>query len=128
MLSVISLNNYYKIPKQDYRSAVNYIEQVKTKGSKVVVIFTAEKGIAYYHLKKQNSANFDKYIYLRDVDKFNLELDHAAGKTIYIITTFHRALRIKLPKILDELEQHWTKVKVFPGTIGDGGITNWTRK
>jgi len=127
-LSVMSLNRYYKIPKQSYSAAVEYIEQMKTEKSMVIVIYTAELGIAYYHAKKLNNGNTDEYAYVRTINKFNTALDKAGDKPTYIVTTFHRALGIDLPKIKNELEEHWHEVKVFPATIGDGDIVIWMRK
>lgn len=127
-LSAASLNYYYKTPKQAYYEAVEYIEQEKISTTKVIIVFTAEAGIAYYHEKYLSDGADDNYIYVRDIDLFNTELSKAANNPTYIVTTFHRALSMQLPDILNELTEHWQRVKVFPATVGDGNIAIWVRK
>ena len=127
-LSVVSLQGYYNTPKQPYRAAVDYVEQRKTGATEVIVVSTAQSGIAYYRAKKRAAETTDDYSYIRDVVTFKTRLRQLENQPVLIITTFHRALGINLPTILDELEEHWQIATTFPATIGDGEITVWERQ
>jgi mannosyltransferase len=128
VLSLASLKNYYTTPKQSFREAVEYIEHRKTDATSVIVLFTAEAGIAYYDARSSGDRDENLYFYIRDSDSFRDKLIELEGHSIYLISTFPRGFSISRPELSAELNSHWRPEKIFPATIGDGQIYVWVRK
>ncbi len=127
VLSAVSLRFYYAHPKQDYRGAITFVEAERAPEETVVVLHLAEKGFRYYgdegHLRRGS-----EYHYLRTQEEFERVLRAPSKGNLYAVTTLHRILRIELPEIWSELREHWERVKVLPGTLGDGEVFVWRRR
>jgi mannosyltransferase len=122
-VNIPALCQYYRMPKQDFRTAVSYLQ---SKPSKVypVSIYTAREGFAYYAKRigwRQNIDFFDT----RTVPDFNAILQTHKPGELYLVTTFPRALHLDHPELESLIEKYWTVDKVFPGSIGDGDLTVW---
>jgi hypothetical protein len=123
--SVLSLINYYRIPKQPYRSVIQYLEQTRKPGEGVVVLHAADAGISYY-LHRTGARDTAEYEYANTVERFDSLTSQPKPKLL--VTTLPRILHADLPDVSDRIARDWRARKVFPATIGDGEITVWERK
>ncbi len=122
-----SLARYYAIPKQDFRSGVQYMKNIRAPGQILVPIYTARGGFAYYAEKAGLRPQLD-YQEAKDPQDFQAVLATHAPAQILIMTTFSRALHMDHPQMEQQIANDWQIAKVFPGTIGDGAVTIWTPK
>lgn len=122
-VNVPSLSTYYRIPKQDFRSALMYL---KSKPSRVypVSVYTAREGVAYYAGRNGLRLNED-YFDARTVAEFEDILKKHHPADLYLLTTFPRALHLDHPELEPLIDRYWIVDKVFPGSIGDGDLTVW---
>lgn len=122
-VNIPPLISYYRIPKQDFRSAVLYL---KSKPGKVypLSIYTAREGVAYYATRNGLRLNQDYYD-VRTIPEFTEVLQKRKPDQLYLITTFPRALHLDHPEIEPLIEKYWVVDRVFPGSIGDGDLTVW---
>ncbi|MFN8550076.1 MAG: glycosyltransferase family 39 protein [Candidatus Obscuribacterales bacterium] len=122
-VNIPPLMSYYRIPKQDFRSAVLYL---KSKPGKIypLSIYTAREGVAYYASRSDMRLNQDYYD-VRTIPEFNEVLRQHKPEQLYLITTFPRALHLDHPELEPLIEKYWVVDKVFPGSIGDGDLTVW---
>lgn len=118
-----SLLQYYKIPKQDFRSALLY---VKSKPGKAYPfsIYTAREGVAYYANRSGLRLN-QNFFDARTIREFTEILQKHNPADLYLITTFPRALHLDHPELEPLMDKYWVVDKVFPGSIGDGDLTVW---
>ncbi len=123
LVNVPALCQYYRIPKQDFRSAVLYL---KSKPGLVfpVSIYTAREGFAYYANRVGWHENIE-YFDTRTVPDFMAILQKHKPNQLYLVTTFPRALHLDHPELEPLMEKYWIVDKVFPGSIGDGDLTVW---
>ena len=128
VISLASLLNYYATPKQGFREAVEYVEQIRSDSSRVIVLYTAQFGIAHYENALARDSEVNRYSYIRDIDTFKAALADEQEQSTVVVTTFPRALAIDQPELSAEMSSHWRIVKTFPATIGDGEIYIWRRK
>lgn len=122
-VNIPPLMSYYRIPKQDFRSAVLYL---KSKPGKIypLSIYTAREGVAYYASRSDMRLNQDYYD-VRTIPEFTEVLRQHKPEQLYLITTFPRALHLDHPELEPLIEKYWVVDKVFPGSIGDGDLTVW---
>lgn len=127
VVSLVSLVKYYSIPKQPYRASIEYIETIKQPDDIVLVIHLAEIGYRYYcnQLDIRESGN---YFFVRSLDKLNKVLHMRSKKSVYLVTTFPRALHIVCTDLERRIKENWTIINTFPATIGDGHISIWAEK
>ena len=128
MLSVSAVNiplliQYYKIPKQDFRSALLYLQ---SKPGKIYPfsIYTAREGVSYYANRLGWHLNQD-FFDARTIPEFNEVLQKHRPGDLYLVTTFTRALHLDHPELEPLMDKYWVVDKVFPGSIGDGDLTVW---
>ena len=123
-LSVASLPRYYELPKQAFRSSLEYVEEIRRPDEIVIVIHHAEKGYHYYG-RERGIREGEDYFFVRSVAALDALLSsHPEADTI-LVTTFPRALRIRHPDLAERIDRRWNAVRIFPATIGDGRITVW---
>jgi mannosyltransferase len=122
-INIAPLLAYYKIPKQDFRSAVQY---VKSKPGKAypLSIYTAREGVAYYAGRSGMRLDTD-FFDARTISELNAVLQKHKPAELYLLTTFPRALHLDHPELEPLLDRYWVVDKVFPGSIGDGDLTVW---
>ncbi|MBS1954100.1 MAG: glycosyltransferase family 39 protein [Cyanobacteria bacterium SZAS-4] len=118
-----SLIQYYKIPKQDFRSALLYV-QSKPGKAYPFSIYTAREGVAYYANRSGLRLNQD-FFDARTIPEFTEILQKQNPANLYLITTFPRALHLDHPELEPLMDKYWVVDKVFPGSIGDGDLTVW---
>jgi hypothetical protein len=125
--SLASLPGYYTVPKQAYRSSLEYVEAARRPDGFVMVIHLAEGGYRYYGRRAGIQEGRD-YFYVRSVTAFETLLARNRGRRSWLVLTFPRALRLSLPDLDTRIREGWVVAQVFPGTIGDGDITVWRQR
>lgn len=124
LISLASLPRYYSVPKQAYRSSLEYVESVRRPAGIVVVIQLAESGVRYYG-QRDGIQNDQDYFYVRTVDALDSVLAEHVGRPTWLMITLPRALRIGVPDLDARIRRDWVVDRRFPGTVGDGDITVW---
>jgi hypothetical protein len=122
--SMSALPRYYAIPKQAYRSSIEYVERVRQPDDLVIVIYIAESGYRYYGERYRLREGQD-YFYVRSVAVLDDVLAQNPGRQAWLVTTFPRALRLSLPDLDARIRRDWVVAREFPATIGDGALTVW---
>lgn len=126
LASLVSLRYYYSVPKQPYRDSLQYLEGERNADEIVIVVYTAEKGVRYYGERLGIDMNEgENYYFVRTEQAFDQVLAENPEKQPFIITTFPRALSLKLPEIREQIANSGTLMRNFPATIGDGQISIW---
>ncbi len=120
--SAASLPTYYQTPKQSYRAALEYIRTENHPSDLIVLIQNAEQGFRFYG-EQQGLRDGRDFVAIRTLSDFN-EV-RARGRTLVIVTTLERGLRLEEPELLAQIEQGWRPVKVLPATIHEGEIRIW---
>lgn len=110
--SGLALLQNLRHPKQDYTGALRFVRQRAAPGDEVAAVGLA--AVAY------------KLLYAPDL-RFpggarELTALPAAGRTVWVLFSFPRDMRLRFPEILDALDAHFTTVARFRGTLGDGDI------
>ena len=49
---------------------------------------------------------------------------HVSGRS-FLVTTFHRSLFLRKPRLTERIRRDWRPARSFAVTIGDGAITIW---
>jgi hypothetical protein len=124
LASLASLPRYYALPKQAYRTSLEYLEAARRPDDIVIVIHLAESGYRYYgeqfHIREGQD-----YFYVRTLAALDQVLSQHPGQRSWLVVTFPRALRLSLPELDARVQRDWRVVQEFPGTVGDGDITIW---
>ena len=139
MLSAASLARYYAIPKQPYRAALAYVEQVRQPEDRVVVVYLAELGMRYYGQRAAAPLQ-ERYRFVRSVSALDSALTERGARGgarggvigtaahVWLVVTFERALQMDLPDLNARVRSGWTLQQAFDGTVGDGGISVWRER
>lgn len=122
--SLSSLRHYYSTPKQPYRASIQYLESQREHGDIAIVIHLAETGYRYYG-KRFGLAEGKDYFYVRSVKVLDEVLSSHGERRSFLVTTFPRALHLLYPDLEARIVTGWTPARIFPGTVGDGGISVW---
>lgn len=122
IVSLASLPGYYSVPKQPYRASIRYLQSLRSPGDPAIVIDIAEKGYRFY--APRTGLN-DELFYVRSLEALDSALAFRTGRQSFLVTTFHRALRLRYPDLFDRIRADWQPARVFPATVGDGAITIW---
>jgi mannosyltransferase len=110
--SSLSLVRNYRYPKQDFEGAMEFIDGQAKPGETVL---TAGGAIYPYHdyfLKPWQGV-----VTLEELQKVCLQ-----GQPVWVVYSFPRYIRGVAPDLMKMIQDHFTQVKVFPGTIGDGDV------
>lgn len=126
-VSLVSLGYYYSIPKQPYRASLQYLEAERNDGEIVIVVDIAEKGFRYYGGRLGVKEDQD-YFFVRSLTDLETVLASRGDEQSWVVTTFPRALHLRYPELEARIAEGWTKIRIFPATIGDGQISVWARR
>lgn len=126
-LSVVSLQRYYAVPKQPYRTALTAVERLRAPEDLVVVVYTAEKGIRYYG-ERLAAPLATQYRFVRSVPALDSVLAGRGNGRVFLLVTFERALRVDEPELHARMMTGWKPRVRFEGTVGDGGIAVWDER
>jgi uncharacterized membrane protein len=110
--SAFSLLRNYRYPKQDYKSAIDFVNEHKHPGDTVLTGGAAAFPLLQYYSEPWGS--FDTVDKLKDVV--------AQQKPVWLIYTMPRYLEAAIPGSTAVIRQAFTLVRVFPGTVGDGDV------
>lgn len=127
LLSLWSLVSYYGTPKQPSRTAVEWVHQQSAEGDVVVAAYLAKAAFMFYGPAYGLREDDDFYIVHRRDELQAIETSRG-GRTIRVVTTFPRALRLDHPDLYQRIMEGYRPVRSFPATVGDGGFTIWTSK
>jgi hypothetical protein len=123
-VSMVPLRRYYAVPKQAYRSSLEYAETLRRPGDIVLVVHLAGGGFLYYG-GALGLRQDDTHFLVRTMERIDEVLASHPGRRVLAITTFPRALRLTTPDIAERLERDWTPARTFPATVGDAEVTVW---
>lgn len=127
VLSSLSLIAYYSIPKQDYAIAIKYLQSQRHPTDVVIVAYLAKYGFTYY--SRELSVDLDSNtFFIRDEQKFSEIVRRSAGRRVWVVNTFERALRLDLPAMDQALQKDWVVAYRARGTIADGNILIYRSK
>lgn len=124
LVNIPLLVQYYRIPKQDFRSAAVYLKSKTSPRAFDVAIYTAKEGFAYYAKRNGLQENLD-FTDIRTLSDLQSVMYKHDPQHIFLVTTFPRALHLDHPELELEIDKHWVLDRVFPGSIGDGDVTVW---
>lgn len=123
-VSLSSLRWYYSVPKQPYSATLEYIESLRQKEDVVIVLDVAEQGYRYY-ADRLGLKETEDYIVVQTVDGLDSVLSDNTTQERYLVTTLSRFLRSRKPELDQRINQEWSILRTFPGSIGNGEITVW---
>lgn len=110
--SAWSVRSAWLYPKQDFVGAMQLVDAQRQPGEPVLVA-----GLGVFPYKEYFHRDWTVVATRADLDAAR-----AAGKPVWLLTTFPIYLKSRHPDVWETLEQEFTKVKVFRGTIGDGEV------
>ncbi len=112
VVSFFTLANNYRYPKQDYSGAVAYIKENCEDSDFVVSV-----GMAMYPFEKYYAPQWDT---VETLDTLNEIRSH--NKKIWLVYTFQDHMKSLYPEIMSSINQDFTVVKEFPGTLSGGSV------
>lgn len=124
LASLATLRAYYATPKQSYRAAVAYLQQVRRPGELIILIQNAEEGFRFYASRAGLVEGTD-YVALRSVD--SLAVVRRLPRQLILVSTLERSL-IEAPGLQRSMEAGWSPTMTFPATIHDGEIRIWQQR
>jgi mannosyltransferase len=110
--SSLSLVRNYRYPKQDFEGAMHFLDAQTKPGEKVL---TAGGAIYPYHdyfLKPWQGV-----VTLEELQNVCLQ-----GKPVWLVYSLPRYIRGATPGLMKMIQERFTTVRVFPGTLGDGDV------
>lgn len=111
VLSALSMPLAYG-PKQDYQSALAYLEQNRTAGEQVVTVSIAALPLReLYHQDWAEVTSLDELSQIQQQD----------GST-WLVYTFPEVLASVYPDIMGRIQQDFTLQAEFPGTVRSGTV------
>jgi mannosyltransferase len=110
--SILTLPRYYAIPKQDFITARDYVEQNRKPGDSVVAVGLAGTAYSRYFAPSWLDAQ-------TRTDLDNIRHQHS---NLWLVYTIPAQLHSLDPEFLREVESDFKVVRVFRGTLGGGDI------
>ncbi len=112
LASVATLPRNYRLPKQDFTGARDYIEQRRAPGAAVVAVGLAGMDYGRYFAPHWSAPE----------TKTELEAIRQAHKAVWLVYTLPIEVKAYRPEIWSIIERDFEIVKVFPGTLGGGEV------
>ena len=113
VVSLASLRNNYRYPKQDFAGAMRFVQATKAAGESVVTAGPATYPYrAYFHVP------WDSIASLRDLDA-----RRAQGRRVWVLYTLKAYLEHDSPDLMKTLTTDCQIERVFRGTVGGGDVT-----
>lgn len=110
--SVATIPRNYRLPKQDFSGAMNFVDNGRRPGEKVVSVGLAAMDYGRYYAPNWAIANNG-----RELDA----LRNSSAST-WLVYTLPIQLRAYHPEIWEITQRDFEIVKVFPGTLGGGEV------
>ena len=116
--SAWSVRSAWIYPKQDFVGAMQLVDAERREGEPVLL-----GGLGVFPYTRYFQRDWQPVATRAEVDAAR-----AAGKRVWLLTTFPIYLKSRHPDVWETLERDFTLVKVFRGTIGDGEVRvyRWT--
>lgn len=111
-LSLVLLPRNYRLPKQDFAGALEYVQAERKPGDAVGVVGLAN--VPYDEFYKPGFAN------VRSVGELT-QLRSASGAT-WLIYAFGSHTRSHFPDVMAIAAREFQQARVLPGTLGDGTV------
>ena len=127
IVSVASLKRYYTVPKQPYKQALRYVEQLRGPNDVVFLFHPTQVGMVYYG-KKLNVPLEGNYIPVRWPGQLDSALKANAGKNVIAISTLERGMSTAPKSLIGRLRSGWQRDTMLAATIGNGEISIWSRR
>ncbi len=127
VVSVASLERYYRVPKQPYRAALRYVEQLRGPNDAVFLFFPAHVGMEYYG-KKLNVPLEGNYFPVRSPRVVDSVLDLTAGRRVIAVSTLERGMSAAPGSLMDRLRTGWKRDTMLAATIGYGEVSIWSQR
>ena len=127
VVSLASLRRYYSVPKQSYRTSLEYIEANRKPGEIILAVHLAEGGYRFY-AKEFNLKEDTDFFAVRSVKMLDSILASHDGHGAYLVTTLPRGLHLTHPDLEARIAQDWEVIQTFPATVGDGEISVWRQR
>jgi mannosyltransferase len=124
--SLLSLPIYYRVPKQSNRASLSWVLARRKPGEPIVAAYLAKWGLRFYG-PRQGIVEGEAFFPVSDPSELQKIESDSRGSTIWLLTTFPRALRLEYPELDRYIREHYREQKRFAATIGDGEITVFTR-
>ncbi len=112
LASLVLLPANYRHPKQDFLGARAYIEEVRRPGDQVASIGLAAYAYSQYYAPEWTVIE----------TKAQLDAALAGPGRLWVVTAFPTHTRTYFPELSNMLNARFERVKVFPGTLGDGEV------
>jgi hypothetical protein len=125
--SLLSLPTYYRVPKQSNRASLSWMLARRKPGEPIAAAYLAKWGLRFYG-PGQGIVEGQAFFAVSDPGELQKIERDSRGRTIWLLTTFPRALRLEYPELDRYIREHYREEKRFPATIGDGEITVFTRE
>jgi mannosyltransferase len=125
--SLLSLPTYYRVPKQSNRASLSWMLERRKPGEPIVAAYLAKWGLRFYG-PPQGIVEGQAFFAVSDPGELEKIERGSPGTTIWLLTTFPRALRLEYPELDRYIREHYREERRFPATIGDGEITVFTRE
>lgn len=110
--SAFSLVRNYKYPKQDYESAIRFVNAERQPGDPAVTAGATTFPIFEYYAEPWESVESLE----------QLQAICSQGRPVWMVTTFPRYLESWRPSLAAMIRQKFEIIRVFPGTVGDGDV------
>ncbi|HKQ77195.1 MAG TPA: glycosyltransferase family 39 protein [Blastocatellia bacterium] len=110
--SAATLPRNYRLPKQDFTGARDYIEQRRQPGAAVVAVGLAGMDYGRYFAPHWSVAE----------TQTELDAIRQAHEAVWLVYTLPIEVRAYRPDIWRIIERDFEVVKVFPGTLGGGEV------
>ncbi len=110
--SLFLLPPNYRMPKQDFLGARNFIEETRAPGDVV-----ASVGLAALPFSKYYAPEWDVIETSDDLDALR-----DRGVRTWLVYAFSAHTKVHYPEILETLDADFELAKKFPGTLGDGSV------
>jgi 4-amino-4-deoxy-L-arabinose transferase-like glycosyltransferase len=115
LASALSLPANYRIPKQDYASARDFVESVRGPEDLVVTAGLAARPYREYYAPEWTPV----------ASAGELDAIQKAGARTWLVFSFPIYMRSQHPDILDRADADFEMVREFPGSVGGGTIYVW---
>ena len=116
--SAWSVRSAWIYPKQDFVGAMEWVDAQRKADEPVLVTSLAVFPYTQYFRREWKAVD----------SREELDAARAAGKPVWLLSTFPVFLKSRHPDAWETIEREFTPMRVFRGTIGDGEVRvyRWT--
>lgn len=111
--SAVALTFDYRYPKQDFETALRFVEERKPDGDPVVTVGLATEVYRdYYHRAWAGVTSLEQLQNIR-----------AQGRGVWVLYTLEGYIHVRTPDLMQTLRNECAVQGVFRGTVGGGDVT-----